>query len=135
MADLITTCYGGRNRQCAEEFAKQRLHTVQSKSSSFLSSFRQSTTSTSSSISKSSSISNKDCITLWETIEREVLKGQKLQGTLTAKEAYMVLQTHNLLHSFPLISTIYEIAFLGKPIQEIINGIYIPTSQPTKSNL
>merc|ERR1719426_718884 len=51
VADLITTCYGGRNRKCAEAFAAA---------------------------GKSKSL---------ETIEAELLGGQKLQGTLTAKEA------------------------------------------------
>merc|ERR1711904_146206 len=50
VADLITTCYGGRNRKCAEAFAAAN---------------------------KTKSL---------ETIEAELLGGQKLQGTLTAKE-------------------------------------------------
>merc|ERR1711920_908276 len=53
VADLITTCYGGRNRKCAEAFAKT---------------------------GKS-----------WDVIEKELLNGQKLQGTLTAKEVHEVL--------------------------------------------
>jgi hypothetical protein len=49
----ITTCYGGRNRKCAEAFVKT---------------------------GKS-----------WEQLETEMLDGQKLQGTLTAKEVFEVL--------------------------------------------
>merc|ERR1719460_3580419 len=50
VADLITTCFGGRNRKCAEAFAKA---------------------------GKTKSL---------DEIETELLGGQKLQGTLTAKE-------------------------------------------------
>jgi hypothetical protein len=49
VADLITTCYGGRNRKCAEAFAKA------------------------------------DGRGSWERIEADLLDGQKLQGTITAK--------------------------------------------------
>merc|ERR1711957_804206 len=55
VADLITTCYGGRNRKCAEAFAKA---------------------------GKKKSL---------DEIEAELLGGQKLQGTLTAKEVNHVL--------------------------------------------
>ena len=48
VADLVTTCFGGRNRKCAEAFAKTGKG--------------------------------------WDEIEKELLNGQKLQGTLTAKE-------------------------------------------------
>lgn len=54
VADLITTCFGGRNRRCAEAFVK----------------------------------TGKD----WNALEEEMLNGQKLQGTLTAKEVYEVLK-------------------------------------------
>ena len=50
VADLITTCFGGRNRKCAEAFAAA---------------------------GKKKSL---------DEIEAELLGGQKLQGTLTAKE-------------------------------------------------
>merc|ERR1712118_569564 len=52
VADLITTCFGGRNRKCAEAFVRGK--------------------------------GNKS----WETIEKELLGGQKLQGTLTAQEIW-----------------------------------------------
>jgi hypothetical protein len=50
VADLIVTCYGGRNRRCAEEFVRAGGRKT------------------------------------FEMIEKELLGGQKLQGTLTVKE-------------------------------------------------
>merc|ERR1719482_824912 len=56
VADLITTCFGGRNRKCAEAFAAA---------------------------GKKKSL---------DDIEAELLGGQKLQGTLTAKEVNHILK-------------------------------------------
>lgn len=96
LADLITTCYGGRNRRCAELFARKQKesHTV-------------------------------DCGQLWMEIERKMLNGQKLQGTLAAEEVYLSLKSRQLLDVFPLMTTIYEIAFQGSPIDEITKGIRV----------
>ncbi|KAL7429228.1 hypothetical protein ACHAXM_001899 [Skeletonema potamos] len=99
VADLITTCYGGRNRRCAEAFAKRR-GTV-----------------------PATGVDAKSCIKLWSAIESELLNGQKLQGTLTAKEVYNLLNARKLLHEFPLMAAIYEISFEGKPINKIADGI------------
>merc|ERR1719409_1505275 len=52
LADLVTTCFGGRNRKCAEAFAKGEGD--------------------------------------WEKIETDLLNGQKLQGTITAKDVSTV---------------------------------------------
>ena len=96
MADLITTCYSGRNRKCADAFAKRRTN------------------------------GDKDrCEDMWKQIENELLNGQKLQGTLTSKEAYALLKSKNLLEEFPLMKTIYEIAFDGRPVDDIIHGIRV----------
>ncbi|CAK4071745.1 unnamed protein product [Aphanomyces euteiches] len=76
VADLITTCFGGRNRKCAELFVKDK------------------------------GVS-------WETLEATVLNGQKLQGTLTAKEVFHIIQNTNAVQEFPLFTAIYRIAFLG----------------------
>merc|ERR1712048_1055153 len=75
VADLITTCFGGRNRKCAEAFVRGK--------------------------------GSKD----WEQIEKELLGGQKLQGTLTAQEIWPVMQKHNLCDKLPLLTTVYKIAF------------------------
>lgn len=93
MADLITTCYGGRNRKCAEAYAKERLDGAG------------------------------DSEELWARIEKDLLNGQKLQGTLTAKEVFAVLESRGLLNAYPLIKTIHEISFRGKPVQQIVDGI------------
>jgi len=63
-----------------------------------------------------------------------MLDGQKLQGTLAAKEVYALLESRQLLDSFPLFRTIYEIAFNGKPVELITDGIYVkpPTSLLSK---
>ena len=102
MADLITTCYGGRNRTCAEAFAKVQAE-VRAKDPA-------------------------DCDKLWSDIEKEMLNGQKLQGTLAAKEVYQLLRSKNLLGSFPLFRSIYEIAFNGKPVASITEGINVQSA-------
>lgn len=83
IADLITTCYGGRNRKCAEIFAKN--------------------------MGKES----------WEKIEKEVLNGQKLQGTLTAKEVHEVLKRTNSMNEFPLFEKIYNISYEGHDVKTL----------------
>ena len=102
MADLITTCFGGRNRKCAEAFAQQRQ-------------------------GGTDNATPDACAQLWQSIEAQLLKGQKLQGTLTCQEVYQVLQHHGLVESFPLFACIYDIAFQGRPVADIVQAIRIPS--------
>lgn len=101
MADLVTTCYGGRNRRVAEAFAHAFHNTDHTE------------------------VDEKVCEKTWEDLENKLLNGQKLQGTLTAKEIYCLLESRRLLHQFPLIKTIYEISFRGKPIHKIVEGVVV----------
>lgn len=101
MADLITTCFGGRNRKCAEAFARRRKGGAEADPAA--------------------------CRQLWQSIESGLLKGQKLQGTLTCQEVYQVLQHHGLLEAFPLFSCIHDIAFQGRPVTDIVQAIRIPS--------
>jgi glycerol-3-phosphate dehydrogenase (NAD+) len=124
MADLITTCYGGRNRRCAEAFARERMphhdgnvlndEPVQDSLSSHL---------------------EADCKKQWEEIEGRLLNGQKLQGTLTVEEVYAVIESRGVLNAFPLIKTIYEIAFKGKPVDQIVEGIVVINEHSSNSHL
>jgi glycerol-3-phosphate dehydrogenase (NAD+) len=104
MADLITTCYGGRNRRCAEEFAKQRL------------------------ADHGKVIDPESCNKLWINIEEELLHGQKLQGTLTLREVYTILESRKLEDSFLLFSMIYSISFRGEPVGSITDAIQVKRS-------
>jgi len=107
MADLITTCYGGRNRKCAEAFAREQIQ---------------------------ANIIHQDekhCESMWTKIEGDLLNGQKLQGTLTAKEAYALLENQRVLEDFPLIRVIHDIAYKGKPVGDIIEGISVPPRYAT----
>merc|ERR1719453_1425850 len=85
VADLITTCYGGRNRKCAEAYAAA---------------------------GGTKSL---------EEIEAELLGGQKLQGTLTAKEVNQVLKMKSLTHEFPLFTAVYKISYEGQAPETITN--------------
>jgi len=82
LADLVTTCFGGRNRKCAEAFAKGEGS--------------------------------------WDEIEQKLLNGQKLQGTITAKDVQVVLKNKDLAAEFPLFTRIHEIAFEGKAPSSIV---------------
>ena len=88
VADLITTCFGGRNRKCAEAFAAA---------------------------GKKKSL---------DEIEAELLGGQKLQGTLTAKEVNHVLKMKGLEHEFPLFTAVYKIAYEGQDLHSITTTDY-----------
>jgi len=88
VADLITTCYGGRNRKCAEAFAAAgKLKSL-------------------------------------EVIEAELLGGQKLQGTLTAKEVNHILKMKGLEHEFPFFTTVYKISYEDTPLSAITETPY-----------
>ena len=73
IADLITTCNGGRNRKAGAAMVEKKMSI--------------------------------------EQIEAELLGGQKLQGTLTAREVYQVLRKANQLNNFPLFVTVYKICY------------------------
>jgi glycerol-3-phosphate dehydrogenase (NAD+) len=105
MADLITTCYGGRNRKCAEAFARECVADIAS--------------------GKVISYDAKQCEELWMKVESEMLNGQKLQGTITSQDAYNLLASRHVLDEFPLLKTIYEIAYTGKSVHEIVEGISV----------
>ena len=119
IADLITTCYSGRNYKCAKAFGYHRTKA----SSSSLSPSSLSPSSSSPSSPSLSLWSSEKCKQEWTSIEKELLNGQKLQGTLTCEEIYTILSSRNMLMYFPLINVIYEIAFLGKDIHKIVDGI------------
>ncbi|CAM9234240.1 unnamed protein product [Discosporangium mesarthrocarpum] len=57
----------------------------------------------------------------WEDLEEAELGGMKLQGPSTAKEAFSVIKGRKCVGMFPLMTTIYRIAFEGLPASEIIN--------------
>ena len=113
MADLITTCYGGRNHKCAEAFARECIHNTKN---------------------STKMMNGPQCDKLWEKVEADLLSGQKLQGTLTTKDVYALLESRNLLDSFPLMNTIYQIAFQGMPAHRIIEGIVEPTNHSSEGN-
>ena len=107
LADLITTCYGGRNRLCAEAFAKVRVEDNKGAITSAM-------------------ITAEECTQRWDTIEHDLLKGQKLQGTLTCKDVYLALEATGVLHKFPLMKAIHDVALKGKPVHSLIEeGIIV----------
>ena len=86
VADLITTCYGGRNRKCSEAFArsgKVNLYTIFDLGHAMSGWLWRVTL---------------DCGLFQpiEEIERELLNGQKLQGPETAREVHTMLVQQNL---------------------------------------
>ncbi|BDA43327.1 probable glycerol-3-phosphate dehydrogenase [NAD(+)], cytoplasmic at C-terminar half [Coccomyxa sp. Obi] len=85
VADLIATCYGGRNRLVAEAY----VHAYQSGSP------------------KS-----------FDTLEAELLAGQKLQGVLTSDEVQSILQVRGWEADYPLFTT----------VNGIVNGQLPPTA-------
>lgn len=59
-----------------------------------------------------------------EEIEAELLGGQKLQGTLTAKEVNHILKMKGLEHEFPFFTTVYKISYEDTPLSAITETPY-----------
>lgn len=122
MADLITTCYGGRNRRCAEAFAHDRMNGAGTERGC-ISSGENPNEIDVDGFPQILRSDEEECESMWERIEAKLLNGQKLQGTGTCKEVYALLHSRGVLTAFPLFSTIHQIAFQGKPPQQIVEGI------------
>lgn len=137
MADLITTCYGGRNRRCAEAFAKERLHggCLDAATNAANPNDVSGTDGTGQEISAPIFRTPEDeCTQTWERLEASLLNGQKLQGTGTCQQVRALLESRGVLSAFPLMATIYDIAFRGQPVQSIVEGIRVAAS-PHHSHL
>eukprot|EP00172_Hildenbrandia_rubra_P000469 Plantae.Rhodophyta-Hildenbrandia_rubra.ctg12323.p1 GENE.Plantae.Rhodophyta-Hildenbrandia_rubra.ctg12323~~Plantae.Rhodophyta-Hildenbrandia_rubra.ctg12323.p1 ORF type:complete len:378 (-),score=75.74 Plantae.Rhodophyta-Hildenbrandia_rubra.ctg12323:268-1401(-) len=85
MADLITTCMGGRNRKVAEAFGRS------------------------------------DGQKSWDELEKELLNGQKLQGTVTCLEVHRLLKSGKILDKFPLFERIHKISFDDAPLKSVVD--------------
>ncbi|ORZ25418.1 glycerol-3-phosphate dehydrogenase [NAD+] [Absidia repens] len=82
VADLITTCAGGRNRRVAEAFVTTGKP--------------------------------------MDVLEKEMLNGQSLQGTLTAQEVHDFLKQRNKLDEFPFMTAVYRIIYENQPPKIIV---------------
>jgi glycerol-3-phosphate dehydrogenase (NAD+) len=56
-----------------------------------------------------------------DVLEKELLNGQKLQGTLTALEVHEFLAARNMTSEFPLFDKIYKIIYEKEPVESIVN--------------
>ncbi|VEV59096.1 glycerol-3-phosphate dehydrogenase, putative [Plasmodium vinckei vinckei] len=63
----------------------------------------------------------------WEQLEIELLNGQKLQGIVTLKYAYDMIQKNELTDKFPLLTILYQISFENKDPSELIKAFMTPT--------
>ncbi|WFD40819.1 glycerol-3-phosphate dehydrogenase (NAD(+)) [Malassezia japonica] len=59
----------------------------------------------------------------FSVLEAELLNGQKLQGTETAREVYQYLSSRNRVDAYPLFRTIYKISFEGMPPAQLTSDL------------
>ncbi|EPR56915.1 putative glycerol-3-phosphate dehydrogenase (gpdh), partial [Toxoplasma gondii GT1] len=69
----------------------------------------------------------------WDQIEAEMLNGQKLQGTLTAREVFEVISSHEVDHLFPLFTVTYDIAFKGRDPADLVRVFETREVRPHKT--
>jgi glycerol-3-phosphate dehydrogenase (NAD+) len=109
VADLFASCCAGRNRLCAAEFALR--------SASLSSSEEPAQCDTE---QKHEQVRN-----LWHEVEKELLKGQHLQGVETCAEVMHLLTASGHLQqqpkSFPLFRATYRAAFEGFSCADIFH--------------
>ncbi len=87
VADLITTCYGGRNRKIGEAFARTGKVCLALRFERYLIF----------SWCSCAALNISVCCQTIEELEKELLNGQKLQGPATAAEVHQILKHKNLV--------------------------------------
>lgn len=88
VADLVATCFGGRNRLVAEAYARAQCEGSSPKT--------------------------------FEELEAELLKGQKLQGALTAAEVGEILEMRGWRRDYPLFTRVHDIVAGKLPARAIV---------------
>ena len=108
VADVIASSYSGRNRRCAQLFAKRLLDTMMPYSAN-----RGLHAASEEKEHRLQWVSE-----LWDEIERREMNGQKLQGVSTCRDIMRCLQATSYLEAhpshFPLFRRIYSIACQGE---------------------
>lgn len=99
VADLITTCYGGRNRRVCEEFVKSDKVKKKFELWNFIWKKNR---------KKIQWYSNFTFQSI-KQLEDELLSGQKLQGPATADEVNGMLKVKNMTDKFPLFTAVHRI--------------------------
>lgn len=56
-----------------------------------------------------------------QELEKDLLNGQKLQGSPTSAEVYLILKQKGILGKFPLLMVIYQICYEGQPVREMLS--------------
>ncbi|ODO08912.1 glycerol-3-phosphate dehydrogenase (NAD(+)) [Cryptococcus wingfieldii CBS 7118] len=59
----------------------------------------------------------------FDQLEEEMLNGQRLQGTLTAKEIHEFLHAKGKARSYPLFDKVYQIAWEGVDPEQLTEGL------------
>jgi glycerol-3-phosphate dehydrogenase (NAD+) len=90
LADLITTCFGGRNRMFGEALGRMWINDPDKARSVDLA-----------------------------ALEARLLGGQKVQGAHTAQEVFAVLQDYDLVNEFPVFKSVYQVCFEKKDPREV----------------
>lgn len=99
LADMITSCYGGRNRKFGDAFIREKL-------------------------AAANNPSVQASITI-EGLENKLLNGQKLQGPATALKVYHYLTAQNLTQDYPLFNTVYRICYENHSIDTFFEDICV----------
>lgn len=59
----------------------------------------------------------------FDVLEKELLNGQKLQGTETAREVHHFLEARGKVDEYPLFKAVYEIAFEHGVVKELTSHL------------
>ncbi|KAK1788991.1 hypothetical protein P4O66_015890 [Electrophorus voltai] len=131
IADLITTCYGGRNRRIAEAFVtsnKVRLNypptlsgSIQVTGTAETDECRELRSVGAMNTSRTPSDIKRLTEQSIAELEAEMLNGQKLQGPQTSAEVYKILEKKSMVNKFPLFVSVYQVCFEGKDVKCFIS--------------
>ncbi len=124
IADLLTTCYGGRNRRCAEAFIKtgKSWPTLEKEMLGGQKSEQQQQRKTQRRTCNIASCEHTPSFSethhVWLTFVS--FPSFRLQGTSTCRDVYAFLQSQGKRDEFPLLCTTYDIADCGKDPHQIV---------------